>query len=84
VRQALMAAKARYLMGQLQSLGFADWQAAPAVLAHGADLHAALAFLLERRIASPEQAAAYMAAAQHSPDIGVAEELAMVAEAQVK
>lgn len=81
--QALMAARARYLMGQLQSLGWADWQCAPALLAHGSDLAAALAFLLEERIASPAQAQAFMAAAAGAPDIDVAEELAMVAQAQV-
>jgi len=39
-RQALMAAKARYLLAQLQQLGFAEWQCAPAVLRHGSNLQA--------------------------------------------
>ena len=81
--QALTAVKARWLMHQLQSLGFRDWQCAPAVLAHGSDLHASLAFLLEEAIATPEQAKEFMARPHAPPDIDIAEELAMVAAAQV-
>lgn len=36
--QALMAAKARYVMAQLQALGFEPWQTAAAVMRHGSDL----------------------------------------------
>ena len=33
-----MAAKARYVMAQLQALGFEPWQTAAAVMRHGSDL----------------------------------------------
>ena len=36
--QALMAAKARHVMAQLQALGFEPWQTAAAVMRHGSDL----------------------------------------------
>ena len=82
--QALKSARARHIMGQLQSLGYADWQAAPAVLRHGSDLPSALAFLLEEHIRTPAEARAFLAAAAPQPSIAIAEELAMVAQAQAR
>lgn len=81
--QALMATKARWLLGQLQLLGFPDWQCAVAVLRYGSDLHGAIAFLLEEHVTSEEQSRAYMASAVESPDIDITEELQILAEAQV-
>ncbi|BDA47722.1 hypothetical protein COCOBI_10-5730 [Coccomyxa sp. Obi] len=80
--QALMATKARWLLGQLQLLGFPDWQCAVAVLRYGSDLHGAIAFLLEDHVTSEEQSRAYMASAVDSPDIDITEEMQMLAEAQ--
>ncbi|EIE23824.1 hypothetical protein COCSUDRAFT_83699 [Coccomyxa subellipsoidea C-169] len=80
--QALMATKARWLLGQLQLLGFPDWQCAVAVLRHGSNLHDGVAFLLEDHVTSEEQSRAYMACAVDSPDIDISEELHMLAEAQ--
>lgn len=78
-----MATKARWLLGQLQLLGFRDWQCAVAVLRHGSNLHAAITFLLEDHVTSEEQSRAYMASAVDSPDIDINEELQMLSEAQV-
>ncbi len=79
-----MATKARWLLGQLQLLGFPDWQCAVAVLRHGSNLHDGVAFLLEDHVTSEEQSRAYMACAVDSPDIDISEELHMLAEAQVR
>lgn len=79
-----MATKARWLLGQLQVLGFPDWQCAVAVLRHGSNLHDGVAFLLEDHVTSEEQSRAYMASAVDSPDIDISEELQMLAEAQVR
>lgn len=79
-----MATKARYLLGQLQALGFPDWHCAVAVLRHGSDMRRVLEFLLEEHITSAEQSHAYMASAVESPDIDISEELQMLSEAQVR
>ncbi len=81
--QALMHTKAKYLIGQLRSLGFQDWQCAVAILQHGSHLEACIAFLLEDHVTSEEESRAYMVAHTLAPPIDVTEELQMLAEAQV-
>lgn len=81
--QALMHTKAKYLIGQLRSLGFQDWQCAVAIMQHGSHLEACIAFLLEDHITSEEESRAYMVAHALAPPIDVSEELQMLAEAQV-
>ena len=78
-----MHTKAKYLIGQLRSLGFQDWQCAVAIMQHGSRLEACIAFLLEDHIASEEESRAYMVAHTLAPPIDVSEELQMLAEAQV-
>ena len=54
--QALMLFRAQSLVSQLRSLGFPDWRCVAAVMAHGSDLEAAAAFLLDGSV--PTEAAA--------------------------
>ena len=78
-----MHTKAKYLIGQLRSLGFQDWQCAVAIMQHGSHLEACIAFLLEDHITSEADSRAYMVAHALAPPIDVSEELQMLAEAQV-
>ena len=54
--QAIAVFKAQVLVGQLQILGFPDWQCVAAAMAHGNDLVAAVAFLLDGSVSSETQA----------------------------
>lgn len=78
-----MAAKAQVLLGQLQQLGFAEWQAAPAVLRHGSNLESAIGFLLEGNCSTEEDARAFIETADCVPDICIDAELDMVAQLSV-
>ena len=81
--QALKHTKAKYLISQLQALGFHDWQCAVAIMQYGSNLEACIAFLLEDHITSEEDSKAYMVARAHTPPIDISEELRMLADAQV-
>ena len=81
--QALMHTKAKYLVSQLQVLGFADWQCAVAVMQHGSNLEACIALLLEDRLPSEEHCKQYMVSHAPTPPIDLSEELRMLADAQV-
>ena len=82
--QALKHTKAKYLISQLQALGFHDWQCAVAIMQYGSNLEACIAFLLEDHITSEEDSKAYMVASAHTPPIDISEELGMLADAQVR
>ena len=81
--QALVAAKAQILLGQLQHLGYAEWQAAPAVLRHGSNLESAISFLLEGNCSTEEDARAFIETADCVPDICIDAELDMIAQLSV-
>ena len=53
--QAITLYKAQALILQLSSIGFPDWQCVPAVMAHGSNLEAAVAWMLEGNLDSEEQ-----------------------------
>ena len=82
--QALMHTKAKYLVSQLQVLGFVDWQCAMAVMQHGSNLEACIAFLLEDHLLSEDQCKQYMASHALTPPIDLSEELSMLTDAQVR
>ena len=81
--QALTHTKAKYLVSQLQVLGFVDWQCAMAVMQHGSNLEACIALLLEDHLLSEEHCKQYMASQAATPPINLAEELRMLEDAQV-
>lgn len=75
--------KAQLLIGQLQILGFADWQCVPAVMTHGSDLEAAVTFLLEDRISSEAHARQLLEGTTSLPEIDISQELALLEQFKV-
>ena len=81
--QAITLFKAQGLIGQLQTLGFPDWQCVPAVVAHGSDIAAAVAYLLEGNVQSESHARQLLTGASTLPQIELGDELAQLQQAKV-
>lgn len=73
--QALTLFKAQSLIGQLQSLGFQDWQCVPAIMAHGSNLEDAVTFLLDGRVLSEQHAQELLRSETELPQIDITPEL---------
>lgn len=82
--QAITLFKAQQLIGQLQTLGFPDWQCVPAVMAHGSDLEAAVTYLLEGNVHSEAEARQLLLERTASlQQIDISPELAQLQQAKV-
>ena len=75
--------KAQQLIGQLQTLGFPDWQCVPAIMAHGADLEAAVTYLLEGNVQSEAEARQLLDGTSSLQQIDISAELAQLQQAKV-
>lgn len=82
--QAVTVFKAQQVIGQLQSLGFPDWQCVPAILKHGCNLEAAITYLLEGTLQTEAQARALMQGATVLPHLDISHELAMMQQAKAR
>ena len=81
--QAITLFKAQQLIGQLQTLGFPDWQCVPAIMVHGSDLEAAVTYLFEGSVHSEAEARQLLEGASSLTQIDISPELAQLQQAKV-
>ena len=81
--QAVTLFKAQQLIGQLQTLGFPDWQCVPAIMVHGSDLEAAVAYLFEGSLHSEAEARQLLEGTSSLTQIDISSELAQLQQGKV-
>lgn len=82
--QAITLYKAQQLIGQLQTLGFPDWQCVPAIMVHGSDLEAAVTYLFEGSVHSEAEARQLLEGTSSLQQIDISPELAQLQQAKVE